>query len=279
METITTEHFKWLVCQHSLYYASPSRPETVALNACLHRKTSFGALGMQPSVTGRWDNLVYSVQTGRAGFEKAYGVPFFEYLAQHPDETSTFSEMMVGLHSQEPPAVAAEYDFSQFEMVVDVGGATGNMLATILDKHTGPRGILFDQPHALGDAPKLLRAKGVNDRVSLKTGDFFLGVPVDGDAYILSHILHDWNDECTTILRHVRAAIRPRGRLLIVEMVLPAGDVPHPGKMLDMAMLSQMGGQEGTEEEYALLLTDAGFRLMRVLPTSSPANIVEAMPA
>lgn len=84
-------------------------------------------------------------------------MPFFEYLVQHPDETSTFSEMMVGLHSLEPTAVAAEYDFSQFEMAVDVGGATGNMLAVILDKHTGPRGILFDQPHVLGDAPKLLR--------------------------------------------------------------------------------------------------------------------------
>lgn len=231
-----------------------------------------------PSQAG-WDNLVYSVQTGRAGFEKAHGVSFFEYLAQHPEETSTFSEMMVGLHSQEPPAVAVAYDFAPFRTVVDVGGATGNMIAAILGKHAGPKGILFDQPHVLGDAPKLLGAKGVSDRVSIETGDFFLSVPADGDAYILSNILHDWNDDqCTTILEHVRGAIRAQGRLLIVEMVLPPGDVPHAGKMLDMAMLSQMGGQERTEEEYALLLTKAGFRLTRVLPTNSAVSIVEAVP-
>ena len=96
----------------------------------------------------------------------------------------------------------------------------------------------------------------------------------------ISHIIHDWNeDQCLTILGHCRAAIKPDGRLLIVETVLPAGDTPHPGKVLDIVMLVVPGGQERTEAEYAALLRKAGFRLTRVVPTASAVSVVEAVPA
>jgi hypothetical protein len=227
-----------------------------------------------------WDHLVYSIETGKTGFEKANGMALFDYLAQHPEAASLFSEMMVGFHNQEPPAVAAAYDFSVFKTIVDVGGATGNMLAAVLNKHPGPRGTLFDRPHVVTDAPALLAAKGVSDRVTIESGDFFKSVPSGADAYIVSHIIHDWNDDrCQVILRHVRDAMKPASRLLIVEMVLAPGDEPHPGKMLDMTMLSQVGGQERTEAEYGVLLRNAGFRLTHVIKTSSPASIVEAVPA
>src|SRR5258708_2319376 len=148
-------------------------------------------------------NLLHSLQTGRTGFEKAQGMPFFDYLAQHPEAASVFSGAMVGLHGAEPPAVAAAYDFSTFKTVVDVGGASGNMLAAILARHPEPRGVLFDRPHVVVDAEKLLKANGVSDRVTVEAGDFFRAVPPPGDAYILSHILHDWNgDQCLTILGH-----------------------------------------------------------------------------
>ncbi len=227
-----------------------------------------------------WDNMIFSVQTGETGFEKAHGVSFFDYLAQHPDDASLFSETMVGFHSQEPSAVAAAYDFSTFKTVVDVGGATGNMLATVLASHSGPRGILFDRPHVVQDAPALLDARGVSNRVTIEPGSFFESVPTGADAYILSHILHDWNeDQCLTILEQVRKAVNPAGRLLIVEMVILPGDAPHPGKMLDMAMLVQMGGQERTADEYELLLSKARFRLAQVVPTNSAASILEAVTA
>ena len=116
--------------------------------------------------------------------------------------------------------------------------------------------------------------------MTIEAGDFFETVPAGGDAYVLSHIIHDWNeDQCLTILGHCRKAIKPDGRLLIVEMVLPAGDTPHPGKMLDMVMLVIPGGQERTEAEYASLLGKAGFRLSRVVPTASAVSVVEAVPA
>jgi O-methyltransferase domain/Dimerisation domain len=226
-----------------------------------------------------WDNLVYSVQTGKAGFERAQGVPLFDYLAQHPDDASLFSETMVGFHSEEPRAVAAAYDFSTFKIVVDVGGATGNMLAAVLASHSGPRGILFDRPHVVKDAPALLDVSGVSNRVTIEPGNFFESVPAGADAYILSHILHDWSDnQCLTILGNIRKAMNPAGCLLVVEMVIPPGDTPHPGKMLDMTMLL-IGGQERTAAEYGFLLSKAGFRLTRVIATNSAASIVEALVA
>lgn len=227
-----------------------------------------------------WEEILYSVETGKTGFDKAFGMPIFEYLAQHPEEASRFSEAMVGFHGAEPPAVAAAYDFSGFKTVVDVGGATGNLLAAILSSRAGLRGVLFDRPHVVRDAPALLAARGVAERVTIEAGDFFESVPAGGDAYLLSHVVHDWNEQqCLTILGHCRKVIKPDGRLLLVEMVLPAGDTPHPGKMLDMVMLVFPGGQERTQAEYASLLEKAGFRLSRVVPTASAVSVVEAVPA
>src|SRR5262245_18877240 len=215
-----------------------------------------------------WEEFIYSLETGKTGFERANGMPLFEYLAQHPAEESYFSEAMVGFHGAEPPAVAAAYDFSGVKTLVDVGGATGNMLAAILSSHIGPQGVLFDRPHVVREAPALLESRGVAARVRIEPGDFFERVPAGGDVYLLSHIIHDWNEEqCLTILGHCRRAIASDGRLLIVETVLPTGDTPHQGKVQDMVVLVVPGGQERTESEYASLLDKAGFRLQRVVPT------------
>jgi hypothetical protein len=224
--------------------------------------------------------LEHSVRTGETGFIKATGMNIFEALAQRPEEAQMFSETMVGFHGAEPPAVAEAYDFSTAGTIVDVGGATGNMLAAILGRHPQPRGVLFDLPHVVTGAPALLEQHGVGTRVSLASGNFFEAVPSGGDAYILSHIIHDWTEEqCLTILRNVRKAMSPSSKLLIVEFVLPTGNAPHPGKVLDMVMLALPGGTERTESEYNALLTKAGFRLNRVVPTASAASIVEALPA
>ena len=232
------------------------------------------------AVQGAWDQTVYSIQTGKTGFEKAHGMPLFDYLAKHPEAASLFNETMIGFHGQEPPAVAAAYDFSTFKTIVDVGGGTGNMLAAILTRYAGPRGVLFELPHVAADAPTLLKERGVKDRVTIEVGDFFKAVAAGGDAYVLSHIIHDWDEDCClTILRNIHGAMNANGRLLIVEMMLPEGDAPHPGKMLDILMLVATGGQERTEAEYRTLLSKASFRLTRVASTNSPVNVIEALPA
>lgn len=228
--------------------------------------------------TRGWAEILYSLETGKPGFEKAFGMNAFEFLSRHPEEASYFSEAMVGFHGAEPPAVAAAYDFSPFKTVVDVGGATGNLLAAILARHAGPRGVLFDRPHVVSDARALLEARGVAQRVTIAAGSFFDSVPAGGDAYVLSHVIHDWSEEqCLAILGHCRKVMKPDGRLLIVEMVLPLGDTPHPGKVLDMVMLVVPGGQERSQSEYAALLGTAGFRLTRVVPTASAVSVVEAV--
>jgi hypothetical protein len=225
-----------------------------------------------------WDQLPYSVETGRSGLEKSLAEPVFDWMAKHPEEASLFSETMIGVHGDEPAAVAAAYDFSGVATIVDVGGGTGNLLTTILARHRGPRGILFDLPHVTRDAPALIGSRGLADRVTVRTGSFFDSVPAGGDVYVLSHVIHDWSeDKCLAILGNCRRAMRPGCRLLLVEMVLPPGDTPHPGKLLDMMMLVGPGGQERTEPEYAALLAKAELRLTRVVPTDSPSSVVEAV--
>lgn len=232
------------------------------------------------AIESAWDNTLYSVETGKTGFEKANGKPLFDYLAQNPESASLFNETMIGFHGQEPPAVAAAYDFSNFKTIIDVGGGTGNLLAAILNRYPAPRGVLLELPHVTSDALGRFKVKGVIERVKVETGDFFEGVPAGGDAYLLSHIIHDWDeDRCLVILRNIRKAMNAAGRLLIMEMVLPAGDVPHPGKMLDVLMLVVTGGQERTEAEYKILLSKAGLRLTRVVPTDSAVSVVEAVQA
>lgn len=225
------------------------------------------------------EQLPYSLQTGKTGFEKAFGGPLFEWLASHPAEASMFSETMVGFHGTEPAAIAAAYDFSEFETIVDAGGATGNLLATILSRFPKPGGILFDLPHVVADAPALIQTRGLIDRIRIEAGNFFESVPGGGDAYLFSHIIHDWKDvECLTILGNCRRVMKPDSRLLIVEMVLPTGDAPHPGKILDINMLTITGGLERTEPEYQALLDRARFRLSRVVPTQSAVSVIEAFP-
>jgi hypothetical protein len=230
-----------------------------------------------PALGGAFGEFQYSLETGKTAMEKVFGMPFFDYLAERPQEAAQFSEAMVGIHGGEPPTVADAYDFSGISTIIDVGGATGNMLAHILKRYPQPRGILFDRPHVVTEAPALLRAHGVEDRVTIEHGNFFDSVPEGGDAYILSHIIHDWSEEqCLTILGNCRTAMKPGARLLIVEFVLPEGDTPHFGKLADMIMLTIPGGEERTAPEYGTLLAAAGLRMTRVVPTASDVSIVEA---
>jgi hypothetical protein len=223
-----------------------------------------------------WDELQYSLETGRAAAEKAFGMSFFDVLAQHPDEARRFSETMGSVHAAEPPAVANAYDFSPFGVIVDVGGAIGNMLAHVLTKYPQTTGILFDQAHVVSDAPAFLRTRGVESRVTIASGSFFDSVPAGGDAYILSHVIHDWSDDrCVTILGNCRKAMKPTSKLLLVELVLQDGGAPGFGSA-DMVMMVFVGGQERTAREFGALLARAGLRLTRVVPTASSASVIEA---
>ena len=205
-------------------------------------------------------------------------MPFFDYLAQHPEEASQISARRWSVTTVPSRLPWPGRDFSGFKTIVDVGGATATCWPGPVSTSSAARCPLRP-PHVVSGAPALLKARGVEARVAIEQGDFFERVPAGGDAYLLSHIIHDWSEEqCLTILGHCRKVMPPDGRLLIVETVLPAGDTPHQGKVQDIVMLVFPGGQERTEAEYGSLLGQAGFRLNRVVSTESIVSVVEAVP-
>jgi hypothetical protein len=224
--------------------------------------------------------LLYSVRTGRTAFEKLYGKPIFAYLAENERAARIFDGAMVGVHGVESAAMLDAYDFSGVGTLVDVGGGNGSLLSATLKRNPRLQGVLYDRPDVVERARPRLAAEGLADRCRAVGGDFFQEVPTGGDAYLLRHIIHDWDDERSlTILRNIRAALPAAGRVLIVESVIPPGNGPFFGKMLDLTMLVIPGGQERTEEEYRGLLARAGLRLSRVVPTRHEVSVVEAVPA
>ena len=232
-----------------------------------------------PAFSAAMDAMPAVLETGRTGIEIALGTSFFDYLRRHPDQEASFNRMMIAVHGGEPAAVAEAYDFAGINRIVDVGGGLGTMLVTLLGRHPHLTGVLFDAPTVVDQAKATIAAAGLEGRCERVGGDFFASVPAGGDAYVLSHIIHDWPvEECRTILRNCREAMNPGGKVLIVEMVLPDGAEPHPGKILDVVMLAVPGGRERTAAEYAELLAPAGLRVERVVPTASPVSVVEAVP-
>lgn len=225
-------------------------------------------------------DLVGAVCSQQPAFDIGYGTDFWSYLADHPDSAATFNAAMGNLSGQVHAAAVGAYDFSGLRHVVDVGGGHGFLLSLVLGRHPRLSATLLELPQVLPGAEKTLADAGVLDRCTLVGGDFRTEVPAGGDGYLLSLIMHDWDDEgCAQILRNVRRAIAPGGRLLIVDTVLPDGNEPHLGRMIDLTMLAIVTGQERTRGELAELLATAGFRLERVVPTSAHTSVVEATSA
>jgi O-methyltransferase domain/Dimerisation domain len=227
-----------------------------------------------------WGDALYSVRTGEKAFDHQFGMDYFAYLREHPDSDRVLNEAMTGLTTQLAGAVAACYDFSSFDVIVDVGGGYGTMLKTILECAPGSRGVLFDQPHVVADAEARLFAAGLGERCSFVGGDFFVDVPAGGDAYVLSQVLHDWDDEASReILSRCRRAIPSQGKLLVVEFVLPDDDEPFVGKWVDLHMLILNGGRERTSGDFEGLFRSTGFEFTRAVPTMVGHNVIEAKPA
>jgi O-methyltransferase domain/Dimerisation domain len=214
--------------------------------------------------------LLDAVRTGGTPFELVHGEPFFTRLAANPDEYALFQASMSGRSAREAAAVVEAYDFGRFRRLVDVGGGRGILLRAILDANPGLDGLLFDRPEVVGTAA--LPSAG---------GDFFAAVPDGADAYLLSRVLHDWDDaEALAILRACRRATADDATLLVVEAVLPprAADDPAAVRM-DLHMLALLHGRERSEAEFRALLATAGFRLVRTLPTGAGVHVLEAVPS
>lgn len=226
-----------------------------------------------------WGNLMHSVKTGEIAFDNFFGVDIWKYFQQNPEDAAVFNNSMSNMTAAVNEAITSLYDFSQFGTLVDVGGGHGGLITSILKQNPELKGVLFDAPEVIEGAHSKVQAAGLSDRLETVAGDFFKSVPAGGDAYIMKWIIHDWDDEkSNTILRNCRSQMQANGKLILVDCVVPETNEPHFSKFIDLNMLVMTGGKERTEKEFAELLTAAGFKLLRVIPTELPTSIVEAEP-
>ena len=223
-----------------------------------------------------WGLLEDAVRTGKPAAQKALGMDVWTYYEKNAEEGFLFAEAMSGLSTLAIYAVLGVYSFAGARKVVDVGGSHGAFLAAVLQRETTARGVLFDRPEVIEGAGAALEGAGVSSRVERVAGDFFHGAPSGGDVYLLKHVLHDWSDdECVTILRHVREAMATDARVVVVEMLIGAGGPPSPAPLVDLNMLVLLGGKERTADEFGALFARAGLALTSVTPTPSPFGVIE----
>ena len=229
-----------------------------------------------PGSWGAWGELD-AAMSGRVPHEVAWNMGRFEYLRAHPEEARAFDAMMTNFPDNRHVAIAESYDFSAAALIADIGGGTGQMLRQILARCPAPRGLLFDRDDVVC---ALHPADLLEGRIEAVGGSFFEGIPSGAAIYMLVRVLHDWSDEdCVRILRACWAAMKPGAMLLICEQILePDPTLGRPtGYLVDTQMMAMFGSaRERTEQEFAILLSNAGFGLKRVIATDSPVWIVEA---
>jgi hypothetical protein len=221
-------------------------------------------------------DMMHSVMTGQPAVEKTLGMPAFEYFPRNPELSETFNDAMTAFSAVVVPAALEAYDFSGIGVLVDVAGGHGQVLTSILQRYPSMRGVLADLEPVLAGAIPRIRALGLSERVETQVIDFFKAVPGGGDAYIMKHIIHDWDDDrAVTILENIRAVMNPGGRVILLESVLPPGNAPDFGKLIDIEMLLMPGGRERSLEEFRALFARAGCTLTRIVPTNSPLSVIE----
>ncbi|GAB2769426.1 methyltransferase [Streptomyces daliensis] len=221
----------------------------------------------------------HTIRTGQPAFEYVNGTQLFEYVAQRPELQELFGKSMGKANRQIQLAAVETYDLTGVQTLVAVGGAQGHVLAEILARHPGMRGVYVDRPRMVPAAEHTLSAAGVLDAAELVGGDYLESVPPGGDVYLVSHVLHQLGDDDTiTVLRNIRQVMAENSRVLVVNAVIPEGDVPHPTKILDSTMLVLGRSRDRTEAEFEEVLQKAGLRLVDTVGRALPSSVVVAAP-
>jgi hypothetical protein len=225
-----------------------------------------------------WGKLIHSVKTGQTAFSKVFNEEVFSYLDSNARAGETFGKAMAEITAQISLAVLLAYDFSDVRTVIDVGGGEGRLLEAVLDAVKHLRGVLFDSESVIESIRDGSCLKRFGSRCRLAAGDFFQSVPQGADVYLLKNVVHDWDDRRSLeILGACHLAMRDDSKLLLIETVVAEGTPSTFDSLLDLNMLVISGGCERTEQQFRSLLTEGGFRLVRILPTLGPVSILEAV--
>lgn len=244
-----------------------------------HPQSMRGAIIMMtdPGHWNSWTQLEHTVRTGQAAYQKALGVSnVFDYFKANPEESKRFDDAMASMTHGFVASFAGVYSLEPYSLIADIGGGHGQLLSALLQKAPKAKGLLFDQPAAVEAADAELAAMGVKDRVEKVGGNFFESIPTGPDLYLLKHILHDWNDEqCHSILSNLKTALKPQARFLIVEMLLSEPPQVNETAMMDLNMMVMTGGRERTAAQYQALVERAGMRVLNVIPTQGPYQLIE----
>jgi SAM-dependent methyltransferase len=225
-----------------------------------------------------WTHLLESVKTGTAGFPLMFGAEMFDYLGQDVEAGTIFNHAMSDYSALSSCAVLLSYDFSATRSLVDVGGGCGRLLTRILHMYPSMQGTLFDMPPVVAAAQEILSSDPCRERCALVPGSFLDFVPPGADAYVLSSVIHDWNDEqAIKILRNCRRAMRRHSKIVMLECVVPAGEQASFSKVLDLNMLVMNGGCERIAKEFREIFDAAGLKMTRIIPTLSPLSVLEAV--
>jgi predicted transcriptional regulator len=228
-----------------------------------------------------YSHLRRSVETGATTFDQVHGEPFFKWVSK-PENTvqaRVFNDAMTSFSEVCTPAFLDAYDFSQFQTLIDIAGGHGAILRAILRQNPQMRGVLAEMAEVLPQSRSAIEADGLADRCKAVACDFFTAIPEGGDGYFMKHIIHDWNDDkAGTILKNIRKVIPSSGKLILAEAVIPSGDQPHPGKLIDLEMLVFVGGKERSEDEFRTLLAASGFEVTQIIDNHSPLSLIEALP-
>jgi hypothetical protein len=221
------------------------------------------------------------VQEGKSMADLVFGGSWTEWIQCDPEQTQLFNAMMTSYSTLQLAGVLEAYDFSRAGTIVDVGGGHGKILSEILKRCAETRGVLFDMPHAYDGGCETMAREGLGARCIIVSGDFFVSVPAGADTYLLSRVIHDWDDvRSIALLKVIRRAIAPGGRVVLLETLLRPDSANAYPVLSDLNMMIQTGGRERSEAEYRALCRAAGFEVTRTVATQSPIGIavIEAVP-
>ena len=226
-----------------------------------------------------WANLLHSVKTGDTASAPTFGTDAWAHRRREPELDRAFNKAFEESAGRISREILFAYDFSAVRIIADIGGGYGYLLGSILRNSFPLSGILFDQPHVIAGAAPYLKKAGISERCRTVGGDFFVNIPGGADIYMLKSVIHDWNDEqSVSILKNCRQALKPEGRLLLIERLMPVRVKEDPPAVYqDLRMLISTGGRERTEGEFRVLLEAAGLTLTRIIPLPSGFHIIEGM--